>query len=84
MYAKRPGTDGKCVAKPSESKQLAASKGKDCDRLPHHYVEVRHVNWGRFVWMPRECDPDDRQAGGVPVVVGGREILLQGEGEQFE
>ena len=26
--------------------------------------------------MARECAPDDRQAGGVPVVVRGRESLL--------
>ncbi len=34
--------------------------------------------------MPRECDPDAPIAGGAPVVVGDRETLLQGEGEQLK
>ena len=34
--------------------------------------------------MPRECVPDAVQIGGALVVVGGRESLPHGEGEQFE
>jgi len=37
-----------------------------------------------MVRMPRECDPDAPIAGGAPVVVGDRESLLQGEGEQLK
>ena len=42
------------------------------------------MEWGRSVEMQRECDPDAQQAGGVPVVVRGRENLLQGEEGQFK
>jgi hypothetical protein len=34
--------------------------------------------------MPRECVPNDVQAGGAPVVVRGREIRSHGEGGQFK
>jgi len=42
------------------------------------------VEWGKPVEMTRECGPDDRWAGGVPVVVRDRESLLHGEEEQFK
>jgi hypothetical protein len=45
---------------------------------------VQHVNWGRFVQMPRECAPDDVQTGGASVVVRGRERRLHGEERQFK
>ena len=34
--------------------------------------------------MLRECDPETPIAGGAPVVVGDRENLSQGEGEQLK
>ena len=37
-----------------------------------------------MVGMPRECDPNAPIVGGAPVVVGDRESLLQGEGEQLK
>lgn len=45
--------------------------------------DVQHVNWGRSAQMPRECAPDDVQAGGASVVVGDRESRLHGEERQF-
>jgi hypothetical protein len=34
--------------------------------------------------MSRKCDSEAPIVGGAPVVVGDRESLLQGEGEQFK
>ncbi len=45
--------------------------------------EFRSVNRGRSVWLLREHDPDDKQAGEAPVVVRDGESPLHGEGEQF-
>ena len=75
---------GENAVRPWNPHRLAASKDEDCDRRPNQYVRVRHVNRGRPNGMRRECDPDARWAGGVPVVVRGRESLLHGEGEQFK
>jgi hypothetical protein len=60
---------GENAARLQDLHRLAASKAKDCDRQPNQYDDIQHVDWGRFVGMKRECDPDARQAGGVPVVV---------------
>lgn len=51
--------------------------------------DVQHMNEGRHDGMPhvlrnKGVDPDVHHAGGVPVVVRGRESLPHGEGEQFE
>jgi hypothetical protein len=46
-------------------------------------IEFRYVNRGRSVYMTREYDPNDKQIGGVLVVVRNREILLHGEGAQL-
>ena len=51
---------GENVARPWDLHQLAASKDKDCDRQPNQYDDVQHVDWGRFIGMIRECDPDVR------------------------
>jgi hypothetical protein len=42
------------------------------------------MNEGRHDGMITELNPDVHHAGGVPVVVRGRESLLHGEGEQFK
>ena len=42
------------------------------------------MNEGRHDWNANGANQDDHHAGGVPVVVRGRESLLHGEGEQFK
>ena len=39
---------------------------------------------GKAWWNAKGVDPDVQHAGGVPVVVRGRESLSHGEGEQFK
>jgi hypothetical protein len=46
--------------------------------------EGRHDGMPMMLCVTRECDPDVPHAGGVPVVVRGRESLPHGEGEQFK
>lgn len=50
--------------------------------------DVQHMKRGKAWRNAKGVDPDDHHAGGVPVVVGGRESLPHipwngGEGEQF-
>ena len=81
---------GENAARPWHRHRLAESKGKDCDRQPHQYDDVQHMNEGRHGWNAHDAlrrkgvDPDVHHAGGVPVVVRGRESLPHGEGEQFK
>ena len=42
------------------------------------------MNEGKHAWNDNGVNPDVQHAGGVPVVVRGRESLLHGEGEQFK
>ena len=44
----------------------------------------KDMNEGRHDWNDNGVNPDVHHAGGVPVVVRGRESLLHGEGEQFK
>ena len=44
----------------------------------------KDMNEGKHDWNDNGVNPDVHHAGGVPVVVRGRESLLHGEGEQFK
>ena len=79
------GGYGENTARPWHRHRLAESKDKDCDRQPHQYVsKSKDMNEGRHDWNDNGVNPDVHHAGGVPVVVRGRESLLHGEGEQFK
>ena len=43
---------GENTARPWHRHRLAESKGKDCDRQPHQYDDVQHMNEGRHDGMP--------------------------------
>jgi hypothetical protein len=43
---------GENAARPWHRHRLAESKGKDCDRQPHQYDDVQHMNEGRHGGMP--------------------------------
>jgi hypothetical protein len=43
---------GENTARPWHRHRLAESKGKDCDRQPHQYDDVQHMNEGRHGGMP--------------------------------
>ncbi|MFK4532104.1 hypothetical protein ABIA00_000287 [Bradyrhizobium ottawaense] len=43
---------GENAARPWHRHRLAESKGKDCDRQPHQYDDVQHMNEGRHDGMP--------------------------------
>lgn len=81
---------GENAARPWHRHRLAERKGKDCDRQPHQYADVQHMNEGRHDGMTTKVlrrkgvDPDVHHVGGVLVVVRGRESLPHGEGEQFK
>jgi len=42
---------GENAARPWHRHRLAESKGKDCDRQPHQYADVQHMNEGRHDGM---------------------------------
>lgn len=44
---------GENAARPWHRCRLADSKGKDCDRQPHQYADVQHMNEGRHDGMTR-------------------------------
>ena len=79
-----PWGHGENAARPWHRHQLAESKGKDCDRQPHQYALRPAYERGKAWWNAKGVDPDVYHAGGVPVVVRGRESLPHGEGEQFK
>ena len=43
---------GENTARQWHRHRLAESKGKDCDRQPHQYDDVQHMNEGRHGGMP--------------------------------
>jgi hypothetical protein len=79
----RVGSHGENAARPWHRHRLAVSKGKDCDRQPRRYVLRPNYERGKARWNAKGVDPDVHRAGGVLVVVRGRESLPHGEGEQF-
>ena len=52
-------------------------------RQPHQYARRPAYERGKAWRNAKGVDPDVHHAGGVPVVVRGRESLTHGEGEQF-
>lgn len=62
---------------------LRRARGKTATGNLATTLYVRHMNEGRHGRNAKGVDPDVPHAGGVPVVVRGRESLSHGEGEQF-
>jgi hypothetical protein len=75
---------GERAARTSISNDLQQARIKTATGNLTNTLLVRHMNEGRHAWNVKGVDPDDHHAGGVLVVVRGREILLHGEGEQFK
>ena len=84
MYGVLQGVMGKTQPDHDIGIDLQNARAKTATGNLTNMSKSKDMNEGRHDWNDNGVNPDVQHAGGVPVVVRGRESLLHGEGGQFK